>query len=445
MGAASLREKTEPEFWANDMDGFDKLNLLGEGAQFEAVSSSTNQRKRTIVPTSSAALCVAGEGHRKSKTQNSKIMRVLQTNRCDQGCTYCPLRSQNDNLRRTTFQPDELAKLFLEFQGRNMANGLLLSSGADNGADAAMEQVIKTTAILRERFHYSGYIHLKILPGTSFNLIEEAARLANRLSVNMEAPSAERLQTLSPDKNFFSDIIMRMEWIEKLRQERGWLSSGQSTQLMVGAGAETDREILKTTSWLYRDKGINRVYYGAFTPTPDTPLEGLNAPSPRRQQRLYQTDWLISEYGFSFDELPFTSEGSLPQNLDPKVAWALQHLDRFPLELNKATPEELLRVPGLGPISVERIVNLRREATFKTLEALKHTGAAASRARDFVTLDGRYFGLPHEMLLKAGQHKLAAASGQVSSGKQLTLPFEWERENVLPPRLPASLIDYGFD
>jgi predicted DNA-binding helix-hairpin-helix protein len=433
------------------MDTFDKLNLLGEGAQFEAVSTAVNGRKRSITP--NAALCVAGEGHHsnhKSSIQNRKssIMRVLQTNRCDRGCTYCPLRSQNDNLRRTTFEPDELAKLYLEFQSRGMADGLLLSSGVDNSADAAMERVIKTTAILREKFHYGGYIHLKVLPGTSFDLIEEAARLAKRLSVNLEAPSAERLGALSPDKNFFSDILMRMEWIEQLRQERGWLSSGQSTQLVVGAGDETDREILKTTSWLYHDKGLNRVYYGAFMPAPGTPLEGFSATSPRRQQRLYQSDWLLSEYGFGFEELPFTEEGDLPQGIDPKVAWALQHLDRFPVELNKAAPEELLRVPGLGPVSVERIINLRPHASFKTLESLKKTGAAVKRAQDFITLDGRYFGAPQEMLLKAGQNVLKKSTGKRSTTPghtQLTLPFEWERDNIIPARLPASLVDYGFD
>jgi predicted DNA-binding helix-hairpin-helix protein len=436
------------------MDVFDKLNILGEGAQFEAVSTTSGARhKRSITPLSNGAtaLCVSGESHNRqssSVNRQSKLMRVLQTNRCDQGCSYCPLRAQNDEVRRTTFAPDELAKLFLEFHSRGMADGMLLSSGADNGVDAAMEQVVKTAAVLREKFHFGGYLHLKVLPGTSFNLIEEAARLANRLSVNMEAPTAERLDALTPDKNFFSDIIMRMEWIEKLREERGWLSSGQSTQLIVGAGAETDREILKTTSWLYKDKNLSRVYYGAFTPAPGTPLEGLDAPSPRRQQRLYQTDWLLSEYGFSFEELPFTGEGSLPQNIDPKVAWALQHLDRFPIEINKADPEELLRVPGLGPVSVARIVNLRQYAPFKTLENLKKTGAATNRAQDFVTLEGRYFGAPHELLLKAGQRALqprpTAKQGR-SSATQLTLPFEWERENILPARLPATLADYGFD
>ena len=430
------------------MDVFEKLNLLGEGAQFEAVSSSTSHRKtkRTIALPGTAALCTSGESHGSSNRQ-AKIMRVLQTNRCDRGCSYCPLRSQNDKVRRQSFGPDELAKLFLEFQGRGMANGLLLSSGADNGADAAMEQVVKTAMILRQKFRYGGYIHLKVLPGTSLPLIEEAARLADRLSVNLEAPSAERLGALSAEKNFFSDIIMRMEWIEKLRQEHGWLPAGQSTQMIVGAGLETDREILKTTGWLYRDKGLRRVYYGAFSPAIGTPLEGSAPPSARRQQRLYQSDWLISQYGFSFDELPFTSDGSLPQNLDPKVAWALQHLELFPLELNKAEPEELLRVPGLGLVSVARILELRPHARFKTLEHLKKTGAATNRARDFITLDGRYFGAPHDLLRKAANRQLSATtiSRRPSLATQLTLPFQWERENVLPARLPASLADYGFD
>ncbi len=428
------------------MDTFDKLNILGEGAQFEAVSTSTTRRKRSITP--NAALCTSGEAHpanSKSKARSSNLFRVLQTNRCDRGCFYCPLRTQNDTMRRTTFEPGELAKLFLEFQSRGMADGLLLSSGADNSADAAMEQVVKTAAILREKFHYGGYIHLKVLPGTSLSLIEEAARLSNRLSVNLEAPSAERLGALSPEKNFFSDIIMRMEWIEQLRQERGWLASGQSTQLVVGAGEESDREILKTTNWLYKEKNLQRVYYGAFSPVPGTPLEGYNAPSPRRQQRLYQTDWLLSEYGFGFDELPFSENGSLPQNIDPKVAYALQHLERFPVEVNRAEPEELLRVPGLGPLSVKRIVNLRGSATFKTLEVLQKTGAVTSRARDFITLDGRYFGVPQDLLLKSSKFRFQNPQTKTVPATQLTLPFEWERENLLPARLPASLLDYGFD
>ncbi|HEX2909798.1 MAG TPA: radical SAM protein [Chloroflexia bacterium] len=431
------------------MDALDKLSLLGEGAQFEVASSSAGSAKKKSLGPDAAALCSARET---SGGKATRLLRVLQTNRCDRGCSYCPLRAQNDNVRRTRFEPEELAKLYLQFDSRRMVDGLFLSSGSDNSPDNSMEQVVKTAAVLREKYHYAGYIHLKVLPGTSFSLVEEAARLANRLSINLEAPSAERLGAISEEKNFFKDIVMRMEWISRMREERGWLPSGQSTQMIVGAGDETDREVLKTSSWLYRDLGLNRVYYAAFAPVAGTPLEDQAAASPRRQQRLYQSDWLLSEYGFGFEELPFRVDGGLPLGMDPKVAWALLNPARFPVEINFAEPEELLRVPGIGPLSASRIVALRGSFPFKTLESLKQTGAVVSRARDFITINGRYFGAPAELLLKAGQEAMKLKPegrkkrDQNFSGlTQLTLPFEWSKETILPSRQTTALTDLAFD
>ncbi len=426
------------------MEALDKLQVLGEGAQFEVASPGGSGRPKTSP--NAAALCSAKDSGGERAT---RLLRVLQTNKCDRGCSYCPLRAQNDSVRRTSFDSEELARLFLQFDSRRMTDGLFLSSGSDGSPDAAMENVVKTAAVLREKYHYGGYIHLKILPGTSFGLVEEAARLSNRLSINLEAPTAERLGTLSDDKNFFKDIVMRMEWIKSLRLERGWLPAGQSTQLVVGAGDETDREILGTAGWLYRDLGLNRVYYGAFAPAPGTPLEDQSATAPRRQQRLYQSDWLLSQYGFGLEELPFQPDGGLPLGLDPKVAYALRNLPRFPVEINRAEPEELLRVPGLGPLSVRRIVALRGQFPFKTLEALKKTGAVVSRARDFVTIDGHYYGLPPELLFKAGQASLRAKSTvraiQPPGLRQLSLPFEWDRATLLPNRQSTSLAELGLE
>ncbi len=427
------------------MEALDKLNILGEGAQFEVASSGTAKPARSSQTPGAAALCSATEA---GGGKSTRLLRVLQTNRCDRGCAYCPLRSQNDAVRRSTFKPEELASLYLQFESRRMADGLFLSSGSDGSPDAAMEQVLKTAAILREKFHYGGYIHLKILPGVSFSLVEEAARLANRVSINLEAPSAERLGEISDEKNFFKDIIMRMEWISRLREERGWLPAGQTTQLVVGAGQETDREVLKTSSWLYRDLGLNRVYYSAFAPAFGTPLEGQSATSPRRQQRLYQSDWLLSHYGFSFDELPFLADGGLPSGLDPKIAWALQYPHRFPVEVNTVEPEELLRVPGIGPVSAGRIMALRHRFPFKTLEALKQTGAVVNRARDFVTINGRYFGAPPEMLRRAGQLALRGTSQQrtgQAAAQQLSLPLQWDSSSLLPLRQTTSMADLVFD
>lgn len=430
-------------------EALDKLKVLGEGAQFEVASSSSTGR-RTIPLTSAAAAALCSAREPGQTGASTRLFRVLQTNKCDRGCSYCPLRRQNDSVKRSTFKPDELASLFLQFDSRRMVDGLFLSSGSDGSPDAAMQEVLKTAAILREKFHYTGYIHLKILPGSSYDMVEEAARLANRVSLNLETPSAERLDEVSGEKSFFRDIVMRMEWIEKLRQERGWLPSGQSTQLVVGVGQETDREILKTSSWLYRDLSLKRVYYGAFSPAAGTPLEGQSATAPRRQQRLYQSDWLLSQYGFGFEELPFKTDGGLPLGIDPKVAWALGQPARFPVEVNRAEMEDLLRVPGIGPLSARRIVALRRQFPFKTLEALKKTGAVVTRARDFISLNGRYFGAPAEMLLKAGVRALqdrpvSSKKDHVSGLRQLALPFEWQTDTILPPRQTTSLADLAFD
>lgn len=424
------------------MEALEKLNLLGQSAQLEVASTASAGRKKASGEVGAAALCSAKEA---GPGRATKLLRVLQTNRCDRGCSYCPLRAQNDTVRRASFQPEELAKLYLQFESRRMVDGLFLSSGSDASPDASMQEVVKTAAVLREKYHYGGYIHLKILPGASLDIIEEAARLSDRLSINLEAPSAEHLASISGDKNFFKDIVMRMEWIAKLREEQGWLRAGQSTQLVVGVGRETDQEILKTSHWLYRDLGLNRVYYGAFAPAAGTPLEGQAPTSPRRQQHLYQSDWLLSEYGFGFEELPFTTDGALPPALDPKVAYALLRPERFPLEINRAEMEDLLRVPGIGPISARRIVSLRQKFPFKTLESLKQTGAAITRARDFVTIEGRYFGAPPEMLYKAGQRAIAAPAVPLQAATQLTLPLEWNLATILPERQTTSLADLAFD
>lgn len=423
------------------MEALDKLKILGEGAQFEVASASAS--KKVGAGPGAGALCSTREA---GAGKANKLLRVLQTNKCDRGCSYCPLRSQNDSVSRTSFQPDELASLFLQFESRRMADGLFLSSGSDGSADSSMEQVIKTASILREKYRYGGYIHLKILPGASFDRVEEAARLADRISINLEAPSAERLDAVSGDKSFFKDIIMRMEWIDKLRQERGYLPAGQSTQLVVGAGDETDREVLKTSHWLSSDLHLNRVYYAAFAPMFGTPLEGQRPTSQRRTQRLYQSDWLLNDYGIGFDELPFLDNGGLPANLDPKIAIALQQPHRFPIEINRATPQDLLRVPGIGPLSAGRIVALRGKFPFKTLEALKKTGAVVSRARDFVTIDGRYWGAPAEMLFKAGQILRRQPAAHASAAlRQMTLPLEWSADTILPLRQSTSLAELALD
>ncbi len=320
------------------------------------------------------------------------LFKVLQSNACERSCYYCANRAQA-NCRRTTFKPEELARLFFEFYRRNYVEGLFLSSGIVRSPDYTMDLMLQTVEILRTRYQYAGYVHLKTLPGTSQGLIERAGELADRTSVNLEAPRQERLDTIAPEKQLRTEVLQPMRVIKRV-QEAGHFPAGMSTQLVVGAADETDQEILKSVSWLYRNLGLRRAYYSAFSPVPGTPLEGKPPTPLLREHRLYQSDWLLKFYNFTFDELPFDEGGNLPLEEDPKMAWARRHPELFPVEVNAASPEQLLRVPGIGPRSARRICSVRREHSLRSLRELRNMGAVTKRARNFLTLAGHYFPAP---------------------------------------------------
>jgi predicted DNA-binding helix-hairpin-helix protein len=254
--------------------------------------------------------------------------------------------------------------------------------------------------LLRTRYAYTGYVHVKLLPGVASTDLERAARLADRLSLNLEAPSALHLARISPERSWQSDMIERLVWARDWMRA-GRLPSGLATQFVVGAAGEHDTDLLGTGSWLYRELGLRRVYFGAFRPVVGTPLEGAERTTHARVLRLQQADWMLRQYGFAHAELPFADAGDLPLHLDPKLAWAIAHPERFPIELNTAGANALLRVPGIGQISVERILRLRRIHPFRDLSHLKSLGTQAAKARDFVTLDGRFFGRPRAELERA--------------------------------------------
>lgn len=251
-----------------------------------------------------------------------------------------------------------------------------------------MDEMIKTVEILRFKYRFPGYIHLKILPGASLSYVERAIELADRVSINLEAPNQERLSRISANKDF-DDLLLRMKWINAITSRGKPLSSGHTTQFVVGAADETDRELLGTTWNLYQKLGLTRAYFSAFRPVEGTPLEGHSPTSPIREHRLYQADFLLRRYGFKFEELAFDVQGNLPLNLDPKVVWALNHPEKFPVEVNKASYQELLKVPGIGPSSASRIVRDRLKSKFHTLEELRSTGAVVRRAAPFILINGR--------------------------------------------------------
>jgi predicted DNA-binding helix-hairpin-helix protein len=317
------------------------------------------------------------------------LLKVLQSSLCDNNCLYCAMR-RDRNGERCAFSADELAAAFGQLAQRGVAKGLFLSSAVCDNAARTMERMIATVELVRFKHHFDGYVHLKLLPGCPEAAIERAIQLADRVSVNLEAPTAARLARLSGDKRFERDLMQTVRSTRRLLDHQEWQTAPDiTTQFVVGAAGESDQEILSTAEHLHRGLGVTRAYFSAFRPVPGTPLQDLPPTPIWRQNRLYQADYLLRSYGFATRDLPFDPQGNLRADLDPKMAWAREHPELFPIEINRASREELLRVPGIGPRSAERIVNLRRLGNFRDLRDLRAIGAVADRAAPFVLLDGR--------------------------------------------------------
>ena len=315
------------------------------------------------------------------------LLKTLMTSACERDCYYCPFRAGRD-FRRATFSADEMAHVFDEMARRGQVEGLFLSSGIAGGGIRTQDRLIAAAEILRRKYNFRGYIHLKIMPGAEEEQIRRAMQLADRVSVNLEAPNTQRLAQLAPHKVFLEELVRPLKLIESIRREQGG-GPGSTTQFVVGGADETDRELLVTSAQLLREARLARVYFSRFNPVPGTPLENRPPASPMREHRLYQSDFLLRQYGFRFDDLVFDERGNLPLDTDPKVMWARQHLAHTPVELNRAGKSELLRVPGIGPRTVDVILRERRKGRLRDLTDLRKVGVIASRAAPFVLLDGR--------------------------------------------------------
>ena len=325
------------------------------------------------------------------------ILKTLLTSACERDCAYCPFRAGRD-FRRATFQPDELALMFDRLHRAGVVEGIFLSSGVAGGGVATQDRLIATAEIMRTRFQFQGYIHLKLMPGAQFAQVERAMELADRVSVNLEAPTTASLAQLAPRKQLVEELVQPMRYVEQIRQRKrgkpgGWgnpYRSGpsQTTQFVVGPGGESDRDLLHTTAFLRRTVGLARVYFSAFNPVVDTPLENHPAESALRERRLYQSDFLLRDYGFDTGDFFFNPDGRLSLEEDPKLSWARHHLAHAPVESNRADRRDLLRVPGVGPVGVERILRARRQGQLRELHDLSHLGISARRAAPFILLDG---------------------------------------------------------
>jgi predicted DNA-binding helix-hairpin-helix protein len=325
--------------------------------------------------------------------QKMSLLKTMITSACERNCYYCPFRAGR-NFRRATFKPEELARSFMDMHRAGMVNGLFLSSGIIRGGRTTQDKIIDAADILRNKLGFRGYLHLKIMPGAEKEQVLRTMQLASRVSVNLEGANTERLQLLAPQKIFLEELLEPLKWVEEIRQTKradSWNGRWPSsvTQFVVGAVGESDLELLTTSAYLLHTLKLSRTYYSAFSPVSNTPLEENPAEDPLRQHRLYQASFLMRDYGFDLEEMPFTQDGNLPLTADPKRAWANQYLSESPVEINKADPETLLRVPGFGPKSVQTIVSARKRGRIKGLSDLKALGLNSSRPAPYVLLDGK--------------------------------------------------------
>ena len=323
-----------------------------------------------------------------------KLLKTLLSSACERDCYYCPFRAGRD-FRRATFRPQEFAELFMKLNQAGAAEGIFLSSGIAAGGANTQNRILDTAEILRNKLGYRGYMHLKIMPGAEKGQVERLMQLADRVSINLEAPNTERLSKLAPGKTFVEELYRPLRWVEEIRQTqpayKGWNGHWPSTvtQFVAGGSDESDLELLTTTDWLMKKVRLKRAYFSAFHPIRDTPMENKPAVDPLREHRLYQASYLLRDYGFDLEEMPFTRDGNLPLPTDPKLAWAEQNLREKPLEINKAQRQELLRIPGLGPKSVDEILKARATRKFRDLTALRKMGIIVARAAPYLLLDGR--------------------------------------------------------
>lgn len=414
------------------MDTLAKLDILAEAARYDVACTSSGASR---APKAGKLGCTSPAGCCHSFTPDGRcvtLLKVLMSNACSYDCAYCVNRRQA-SCARATFSPRELAELTVDFYKRNYIEGLFLSSGVLGTPDATSERMVECLRILREELLFNGYVHAKVIPGTSPELVDALGRLADRLSVNLELPSASSLTRLCPEKER-SHVMGPMSQIRSTRdaeeqvlaagtqrgkrlpsperqglalnswgakltlrphsavgpRRRAFAPAGQSTQLIIGATPEDDNHILQLSRALYERFDLKRVFFSAYMPmVEDDVLPCRETPVPlRREHRLYQADWLMRYYAFSPDELATPNEPWLDLEVDPKLAWALRHMDRFPVEVMSATLEELLRVPGVGPVGARRIIAARRTGTL-TFDDLARLRVTLKRARHFLTVAGQ--------------------------------------------------------
>lgn len=396
----------------------EKLEILADAAKYDvSCSSSGSDRKNK-----KGGLGNTGAGICHTYTEDGRcvsLLKILLTNHCIFDCAYCVSRRSND-IKRAAFTVQEVVDLTINFYRRNYIEGLFLSSGIFKNADFTMERLVLIAKKLRQEHNFNGYIHLKTIPGASDDLLNEAGLYADRLSVNLEIPTETGLKLLAPEKNrkdmdvpmdYLKNQIIRTKEEKKIfRSTPKFAPAGQSTQMIIGASGESDMHIMKTADHYYSEYNLKRVYYSGYIPiSNDNRLPGLGSDVPViRENRLYQSDWLLRFYGFKRDEIVNERHPNLDLDIDPKLGWALRNLHQFPVDINRAPYEAIVRVPGIGVSSAKKIVAARRFGALR-MEHLQKIGVSANKVRYFISCQG-FVPLMSDRPAEMIKHYILAAS-----------------------------------
>lgn len=378
----------------------EKLNILADAAKYDVSCSSSGSKRKN----ENKGLGNASNGICHSYTEDGRcvsLLKILLTNHCIFDCAYCVSRKTND-IKRAAFTVQEVVDLTINFYRRNYIEGLFLSSGIFKDADYTMERLVRVAKKLRTEHKFNGYIHLKSIPGASDELMNEAGLYADRLSVNLEMPTEAGLKLLAPDKNQ-QDMIKPMGYLKnaiiKHTEEKKlfkkaplFAPAGQSTQVIIGATPENDNEVLHSANYFYKNFNLKRVYYSGYVPVlTDSRLPALNTAVPMvRENRLYQADWLMRFYGFKVNEIVNNQQPNLDLDIDPKLSWAIRNMQAFPVDINKADLQMILRVPGIGMLSAQKIVSARKFGKLNW-DQIKKMGVSINRAKYFMICNSSEF------------------------------------------------------
>ena len=419
-------------------DTYEKLHILGGMATDDILSDATSGRAGNSLPgLYSSRKKNPVPGVYRAAMPNGKfinLMRVMFTDFCKMDCAFCP-NSHWVPRKRHAFKIDELARAFMELHSRHTVDGLFLSSGVAGTGSKTTERLVKVVEIIRHKYGFKGYVHMKVMPGTEYQYVEAAHRLGTRLSVNIETPTAEMMRKLSAMKDLDRDILAPMKWIDMLNRKHSGGAVGQATQMVVGAADESDSDIFNRVDQLYGDWNMKRVYYAPFHPVRHTPLEEHPATPAMRGHRLYQVDWLKRIYGFPKKDLnlAFDRSGFLPLELDPKTTIAMENIEAFPVDVNAADRDRLLRVPGIGPVSARRILKNRNGHSIDSWRDLQAMGVVKAWAWPFIAFPGHR--PPRAKQLRLG---FSREDPQSSTFRRPSAPVG--RQAAAPCGLPRSCI-----